>query len=191
MMRRGTLDWLVRLYLALQREKISLGWKEVIFSNHRTEVLSQREGWGKPTQSPWVYVAAESHRLQLRNIATGNSLCDPYHSLWLKSNLKKKKSHHLLADLCQQETSFLKISAQWIERWQSNSTESFLLGNLKEKDKEKKAIKEQRQRSRLMSRVMTRTEAASGKMTKWPVTKGASGWLICSFNKHLPSSHFV
>lgn len=34
-------------------------------------------------------------------------------------------------------------------------------------------------------------EVASGEMARWPVTTDAFGWFICSFNKHLMSSHFV
>lgn len=43
----------------------------------------------------------------------------------------------------------------------------------------------------VMIRVGRSMEAASGRMTREPVSRDASGLLDCSFNKHLLSSHFV
>ena len=36
----------------LEEKDLSLFWRETIFSNHKTEVSSQKEGCGKPTHSP-------------------------------------------------------------------------------------------------------------------------------------------
>lgn len=43
----------------------------------------------------------------------------------------------------------------------------------------------------VMIKVEQSMEAASGKMAREPVIRDASGLLVCFFNKHLLSSHFV
>lgn len=154
--------------------------------NHRMDVLSQREGKGKPTQSPWVCVTAESHRPQLRNVATGNPLHVPYLFLWLNQWKTTYTEAIIYWLVCANKRQHVKISAQWIEIWLINSTESFLLGNLRERGKVKpEAIKEQRQRSWILSVIMTRVEGAmegaAWKTAKWPGTNGASRGFTCLF----------
>lgn len=63
----------------------------------------------------------------------------------VESNLNRSHYHWLTYANMRQH---VKVSAQWIKIWLINSTESFLLGNLRRKGKVKQeAIKEQRQRS--------------------------------------------